>query len=244
MGDGPYRVGNHSPLNVWCEPGQSTSEQVCMATSPRWAGRIVSALNEQDARSVGERAVSDAVASAHLSGVDLPADWVDTLGKVARGEVTADDAVQAAVDGELRDRITRAIATAKCSDDSLVSEVARLFMPPTKDDRADAVMAVVAPALRKAYLDGHDVGFAAANVPDPWAKTPAVDGDLQHQIVRSLWDAAEICLSDSQLSVMANAVISDVVAPMLAARDAALGWEQYIVKKWAPLTEVTEDGTQ
>jgi hypothetical protein len=110
-------------------------------------------------------AVSSAVASAHLSGVDLPADWVDTLGKVASGEVTADDAVQAAVDGELRDRITRAIATAKCSDDSLVSEVARLFMPPTKDDRADAVMAVVAPALRKAYLDGHDVGYAAANVP-------------------------------------------------------------------------------
>jgi crossover junction endodeoxyribonuclease RusA len=56
-------------------------------------------------------AVSDAVASAHLSGVDLPADWVETLGKVASGEVTADDAVQAVVDGSLRDQIVAELAT-------------------------------------------------------------------------------------------------------------------------------------
>jgi uncharacterized small protein (DUF1192 family) len=51
-------------------------------------------------------AVSDVVASAHLSGVDLPADHVaNVLRPLARGEVTADDAVQALVDSSLRDRI-------------------------------------------------------------------------------------------------------------------------------------------
>lgn len=50
-------------------------------------------------------AVSDAVTSAHLSGVDVPADHVETLEAVARGEVTADDAVQAVVDSALRARI-------------------------------------------------------------------------------------------------------------------------------------------
>lgn len=182
------------------------------------------------------QAVSDAVASAHLSGVDLPADWVETLGKVASGEVTADDAIQAvvdavpesgptlaelsltpeeravhgrrdcvaaalwlhdqdedwnsasnksqdaylaradaaiagleswqkgrpAVDSELRDRIARAIATAKCSDDELLSEVARLFMPPTKDDRADAVMAVVAPTLASKDRDVEQIRIRLA----------------------------------------------------------------------------------
>jgi hypothetical protein len=181
MGDGPYRVGNHSPLNVWREPGQSTTEQVCMATSPQWAGRIVTALNEQDAHSVGEQAVSDAVASAHLSGVDLPADWVETLGKVASGEVTADDAVQAVVDGSLRDQIVAELAT-------------------------------------HSYLgsDSCDCGTWRAD---------------------KLWDVA---WNDQWRMHVAESIVDFRVAPMLAAKDAALGWEQTSKQ----LTEVTEDGTQ
>jgi hypothetical protein len=45
---GPYRVGNHSVLNVWHHPDAGSThggEQVCMATSGAWAHRIVTALN-------------------------------------------------------------------------------------------------------------------------------------------------------------------------------------------------------
>lgn len=43
----PYRVGNHSPINVWYDPdgNYSTSQQVCMATSPAMAQYIVESLN-------------------------------------------------------------------------------------------------------------------------------------------------------------------------------------------------------
>lgn len=51
---------------------------------------------------------------------------------------------------------------------------------------------------------------------------PVVDTELQHKIVRSLWDAADICLSDAQLTTMTDAVIADVVAPVLAERDAEI----------------------
>lgn len=96
-------------------------------------------------------AVSDAVASARLSGVNLPADWVDTLGKVARGEVTADDAVKAVVDSDLRDRIARAIA----AED--LCAPARARREPDYDGptaRAAAVMAEIGPLLvTKAHAD-------------------------------------------------------------------------------------------
>lgn len=48
--DGPYRVGNHSPINVWWDPHRdyATSDQVCMATTPEWGQRIVDALNRAE----------------------------------------------------------------------------------------------------------------------------------------------------------------------------------------------------
>jgi hypothetical protein len=49
---------------------------------------------------------------------------------------------------------------------------------------AEKVMAEVAPALSDAYLRGHDAGFAAANVADPWAG-PVADSELRDKTIEA-----------------------------------------------------------
>lgn len=95
-----------------------------------------------------------------------------------------------------------------------------------------AVMSVVEPALRQAYLDGHDAGFAAANVDDPWAGHPnpaaPLDHELRVQVRRAIaksygyesW-AAVTAVEDGEsegITGAADAAIS-VFAPVLAERD-------------------------
>jgi hypothetical protein len=50
---------------------------------------------------------------------------------------------------------------------------------------ADAIT-VVRSVLRQAYVDGHDAGFAAANVDDPWAERPVANREGQH------WNEADL----------------------------------------------------
>jgi hypothetical protein len=49
---GPFRVGNHSPINIWHDPtgqhGSGSGEQVAMTTAPEWAARLVRAANLVD----------------------------------------------------------------------------------------------------------------------------------------------------------------------------------------------------
>lgn len=217
MADGRFRQGGHWGVTVVHdpEPGEDTGELWATAQKQEWAAEIVAALN----RSADDKPIwhgSDLVADAGLNHVS----------EGTRVEVfKAFDAAVPVVDSELRDRVARAIFddAKDCGANPFSLTWDDLKSEKHRDQwlsRADAALAAIAPALKKEYLDGHDSGYAAANVGDPWAgKKIAADSDLQHEIVRSLWDAADICLTDSQLTVMADAVIADVVAPVLAAQD-------------------------
>lgn len=81
-------------------------------------------------------------------------------------------------------------------------------------DFADVASAAVAPALRQAYLNGHDAGFAAANAGDPWAK----DGGLQDKLAEVVRHPPTFVPIEVHLAAVASAHF----APALAERDAQL----------------------
>jgi hypothetical protein len=148
------------------------------------------------------------VASAHLSGVDLPADWVETLGKVARGEVTADDAVRSVVYSELHYAIKMAVA--KCWGYRTWTEVAAIEDGQASSMLAttEAVLAVVAPLLaakdRKLVLAEAALEpgrQALADLVDTWrllrqrnreyGRASATIGQLRAELARKASERAE-----------------------------------------------------
>jgi hypothetical protein len=82
---GPYRVGSHSPINVWRGASHTArDEQVCMATSPDWAQRIAAALNASARPGTtprfidddqGDRTLIDAGSGVRMLTQDQPGMW-------------------------------------------------------------------------------------------------------------------------------------------------------------------------
>lgn len=106
----PYRVDNHSPVNVWFEPqaGREYSIQVCMATSPVNAALIVDALNQRSgtfrlcvdyeklrAELENLRAVVKAIEEADLAGPYAHLVRQNQLGELA---LIANDRLRAELD--------------------------------------------------------------------------------------------------------------------------------------------------
>jgi hypothetical protein len=74
---------------------------------------------------------------------------------------------------------------------------------------------------------GHDAGFAAANVEDPWAEQKPVDGELRDRIAEVARDASGTTEGSQQVAPIywddvASVIYNRVVAPVLAAKDAEI----------------------
>jgi hypothetical protein len=120
------------------------------------------------------------------------------------------------VDSELRDQIAAAFDKHEWDGGDHANH-------PLEDFVAVAVGAV-APALKKAYLDGHDSGYAAANVADPWAEQPMADTELRSRIAEVAREASGTTEGSQYYAPIhwddvAEEIHAKVVAPVLAARD-------------------------
>lgn len=142
------------------------------------------------------------------------------------------------VDSELRDRFALEL-------DGGVSE----FIHPNEFGGYDVDFARLAeiaheffaPALKEAYLKGHDAGFAAANVDDPWATEDEISEalpDWERELLESKQPADTglsdlVALIEQELDLahsgegyepkaVAEQIVKDRVAPVLAERDAEI----------------------